>query len=266
MANCNSLVRTVQTVGVLLGVLLGCRRRMAVVVPRAVAVAGCDSPYLPVHEGARWTYDVRYEGMPTPNDAGTVDGRFSQAITRVHPGGFEMEQRWPYVTQTVPWACRADGLVPLQRGGPATQSSLEGNGTMTFTTESVEGVAIPIPWPSLGGSWNVLYRVRGEARSPTGAQVVSRSVYASTFTVAAYESVVVAGRTYDTVRLRVTNTIHTDVTASDRPGRSTSTLTEEGSSWYAAGVGWVRSALTTHGPRGEPVQSVTELYRFAPGE
>ncbi len=266
MAYCNAVVRTVQTVGVLLGVLVGCRRGTAVVARRPSPVAACESPYLPVREGARWTYDVSYEGMPTANDAGTVDGRFSQAITRVHPGGFEMEQRWPYVTQTIPWACRADGLVPLQRGGQATQSSLEGNGNMTFTTESVEGVAIPIPWPSLGGSWNVVYRVRGEARSPTGAQVTSHSVYASTYTVAAYESVLVEGRTYDAVRLRVTNTIHTEVTASDRPGRSTSTLTEEGSSWYAADVGWVRSALTTHGPRGEPVQSVTELYRFAHGE
>jgi hypothetical protein len=183
----------------------------------------------------------------------------------VRPGGFDLEQRWPYVTQTVPWQCRPEGLVALQRGGETTQADRDGHGSITFRTESVEGVNIPTPWPALGGSWNVAYHVRGEGTSHTGARVESRIVYASTYTVAAFEHIDVEGHGFDAVRLRVNNTIRTEVASSDRPGRITNTLTEEGSSWYAAGVGWLRTTLTSHGPSGAPVESVTELAHYELG-
>ncbi len=239
-----------------------CRRDTASVsVSRPRPIAACDSPYLPARPGLRWTYEITYPGLATAGDAGAVGGRFTQRVAEVHPGGFTLEQRWPYVVQRIPWQCRPEGLVALEHGGETTQTDREGHGAITFRTESVEGVNLPSPLPQPGGSWNVTYRVRGSGTTHAGATVDSRSVYASTYTVAGPEHVTVRGTDYDSVRLRVSTTIRTEARASDRPLPVTSTLTEEGSSWYVADVGWVRSALTSHGAAGAPVESVTELVR-----
>ena len=71
----------------------------------------CANAYYPILEGATWRY--KSKGSP----AG--DYSYTDTITSVREDGFTLNSQFEGVTRTQEWACKPEGLVALQLGGPS---------------------------------------------------------------------------------------------------------------------------------------------------
>jgi len=191
-----------------------------------VAGAGlCANAYYPVREGSSWSY------IDSGSMAGDVN--FTDTITSIRDDGFTLTTKFDNLTRTQEWSCTPDGLVALQLGGGLSTQSVG----LIIETQSASGVTYPIAI-SAGDIWNHSIEFTGTMdMAGTPAEAVGTAT--SDFTAIGTESVTTPAGTFDAMKIQVETVLDYKVTFQgiEVPVTFTSSTT----SWYAQGVGWIKS-------------------------
>jgi len=205
-------------------------------VPPEPASAGpCQNPYYPVVAGASWTYQ-----MSGPNGSDT----FTHSIVNVRENGFDDQDVFSAgVTRRGSWECREGNLINLT---PASGPSVAAAGMqMNFTVESNTGLTFPAdPRPGMEWRQNIVLAGRFERE---GTSMEARSVMDLSCKAVGMERVSVPAGDFEALRVDCSH--KTDISFSGVPAFS---MTETNASWYARGVGWVKT-------RGSSDAGVTEI-------
>jgi hypothetical protein len=185
----------------------------------------CANPYYPVREGATWNY----QGTSSLTEPYT----FTDSISSVRADGFTLTSEFDELTRTQEWACTPDGIVALQLGGGLTTAQT----SLTVETQSASGVTYPAEVDA-GDTWSHSIEFTGTmdiAGNPGDAEGSTRS----DFTALGVESVSVPAGTFEAMKVEIQTTFEATVTFQGVSVPVTFTTTTL--SWYAEGVGWVKS-------------------------
>lgn len=195
------------------------------------AFAACDSPVLPVIEGASWTYR-------------SSDGSsYTQTIREVSDTGFTMVQLVDGEEFEVSWSCTGAGdLLAIDFSVP-----VEG---FEFETLEASGMTFPASL-AVGDSWDSEFTIAG-SMAQEGMEMSFSGVSLTSQTVLRQESVTVPAGTWDAFVIDGPYTMTMSATVM---GMSMPLPAMDGSStvWIAEGVGMIRT---------ESAGYVTELVEF----
>ena len=201
----------------------------AVSPPAQTAAKGsCTNQYMPVVNGATWTYAVTnsVNGGSTSNSA----------ITAVAADSFTLAVKSSAGNWTETWSCNKDGLLQLQNNGGALGGTISGpDGTATITTTANTGLTLPANIKP-GDSWT--QRTDYSLTSTVGVSGTSTTTY--TFTAVGAESVTVPAGTF--TAMRVDMKVASAFTFADGnvlPSTSTA------STWLVKGKGLAKMTMTT---------------------
>jgi len=202
---------------------------------QATPTAGlCQNPYYPVVAGASWTYQM----------SGPVGDTFTRSIVNVRENGFDDQDVFSAgVTRQGSWECREGNLISLT---PASGPSVAAAGMqMNATVESNTGLTFPAdPRPGMEWRQNIVLAGRFERE---GTSMEARSVIDLSCKAVGMERVSVPAGDFEALRVDCSH--KTDISFSGVPAFS---MTETNASWYARGVGWVKT-------RGSSDAGVTEI-------
>jgi len=202
---------------------------------QATPTAGlCQNPYYPVVAGASWTYQM----------SGPVGDTFTRSIVNVRENGFDDQDVFSAgVTRQGSWECREGNLISLT---PASGPSVAAAGMqMNATVESNTGLTFPAdPRPGMEWTQNLVLVGRFEQEDMS---MEARSVIDLSCKAVGMERVSVPAGDFEALRVDCSH--KTDISFSGVPAFS---MTETNASWYARGVGWVKT-------RGSSDAGVTEI-------
>ena len=195
-----------------------------------VAVSSlCDNEYYPVVEGGTWSY----YGTSTA----TEDYTFSNTITSVRSDGFTVTVEFDDLTLVQEMACLPEGILALNAGGGPAGTLNTSGVSLEMDTQNASGITFPKDIQP-GDTWTHTLDYTGtmEIAGQT-VNVTGNTVY--NYTAVETESVTVQAGTFDAMKVEIvtTVTIISDIQGSSVPVTFSSTST----SWYAQGVGWVKS-------------------------
>lgn len=197
--------------------------------PGPGAKGACANPYMPVLNGATWTYTV------TTNVTGPSTS--SSAITAVAADSFTLAVKSPQVSWTETWSCNQNGLLQLQNNGGATGAALAGpDGTVTVTTKSNQGVTVPVAIRP-GDTWT--QTTVFSMSSSAGVSGTSSTTW--TFKAVGTATVTVPAGTFEAMRVDST-AVSAFTFADGKVLNSTST----GSAWWVKSKGMVKGTTTTN--------------------
>lgn len=183
----------------------------------------CANPYLPVVEGASWTYDFT-------TSSGTVP--LTQTISDVGSDGFLMMTDNPDISFAITWKCSQQGLYWLQStGGMFAGVFQSAAGTGTVETLSYAGVSIPTN-VHVGDSWSTDEEITANAFGVNETFTIHTD-----YRAVGMETVTVPAGTFDALRV--------DMEASN--DSQTLPVTIQGSTWFAADIGQVKNAGVANG-------------------
>lgn len=185
----------------------------------------CANPYYPVREGATWNY----QGTSSIIEPYT----FTDTITSVRADGFTLTSEFDGLTRTQEWACTPQGIVALQMGAGLTTSQTN----LTVETQSASGVTYPVEI-NAGDTWSHSIEFTGTmdiAGNPGEAEGRTQSDFAAL----GIESVSVPSGTFEAMKIQVQTTF--EATVGFQGMSIPVTFTTTTISWYAEGVGWVKS-------------------------
>ncbi len=189
----------------------------------------CSNAYLPVVQGATWSYDV------TGGPNGTTS--YTDTISAVSGDSFTLTTTLEDLTRTQRWSCGADGLVALDFGGASATLAVANLQTEFDTTEST-GVTLPAN-VSPGDTWSQTFTLEG-TQTITGDQTVqAEGKVKYELTAAGMESVTVPAGTFEA--LRVDGTTSMDLTVQMSGFTVPMTITGTIVRWYAPDVGYIQS-------------------------
>ncbi|MEJ5240902.1 MAG: hypothetical protein WHS87_06870 [Anaerolineales bacterium] len=184
----------------------------------------CYNPYYPVLAGARWEYQM----------SGASSDTFTSSILDVRENGFEEQLAFRVGTVVRrSWECRQGDLISLT---PSALASVSVPGMeMNFTVESNSGITLPAD-PKPGQEWtqNVVYAGTANAG---GMNFEVRGELTLSCRAVGMERVSVQAGNFDALRVDCATKL--DISLS---GSAAFSLNENGSSWYAPGVGLVKSS------------------------
>ena len=202
---------------------------------QATPTAGlCQNPYYPVVAGASWTYQM----------SGPVGDTFTRSIVNVRENGFDDQDVFSAgVTRQGSWECREGNLISLT---PASGPSVAAAGMqMNATVESNTGLTFPAdPRPGMEWTQNLVLVGRFEQEDMS---MEARSVMDLSCKAVGMERVSVPAGDFEALRVDCSH--KTDISFSGVPAFS---MTETNASWYARGVGWMKT-------RGSSDAGVTEI-------
>jgi hypothetical protein len=200
----------------------------------APAAGPCQNPYYPVVAGASWEYQI----------SGTSSDTFVRSITNVRENGFDDQDVFSAgVTRRGSWECREGNLISLT---PASGPSVAAAGMqMNATVESNTGITFPAD-PRPGMEWRQNLVLVGRF-GREGTSMEARSVMDLSCKAVGMERVSVPAGEFEALRVDCSH--KTDISFSGVPAFS---MTETNASWYARGVGWVKT-------RGSSDAGVTEI-------
>jgi hypothetical protein len=192
----------------------------------------CANPYYPIREGASWSY------KSTGSPAG--DYSFTDTITSVREDGFTITSQFDDLTRTQQWACRPEGLVALQLGGPAAATLNTQDVQLNLTFNNISGVTFPREITA-GNIWQHMLEFEGDLEI-AGTSAEAAGTAESTFGALGTESVTVPAGTFDAMRVEVASTITINATYQgiSMPVGFSGTYRF----WFAQGVGWVKASGT----------------------
>jgi len=192
----------------------------------------CANAYYPVREGATWNYTI------TSDFAG--DQNWTDTISSVRDDGFTLTSVYDELTRTQEWACKPEGLLALQMGGGPAGTLTMSAAQLTVETQNVTGVTYPAEL-SAGSQWSQSHEFMG-TMDIAGQAAEAEGNEQADFTAIGVESVTVPAGTFDAMKVEVQTTININSTFQGVtiPVTFTGTTT----SWYAHGVGWVKSVST----------------------
>lgn len=206
----------------------------------------CANAYYPVREGATWSY--KSIGSPVG------DYSFTDTITSVREDGFTLTSQFEDVTRTQEWACKLEGLVALQLGGPSAATLNTQDVQLNLTVNNVSGVTFPSEIIT-GNEWQHMLEFEGEL-DIAGTLAEATGGAESNFSALGTESVTVPAGTFDAMKVQVDSTITINATFQgiSMPVAFSGTY----AFWFARGVGWVKASGT-----GEAVgTSFTEMIEL----
>ncbi|GEM86320.1 hypothetical protein [Meiothermus granaticius] len=182
--------------------------------------AGCEQAYFPVKEGWVWTYKSSPEGK-------TQTMRFSG----VSPAGFTYVTQLSNGSVETRWKCEAGGLAALE----FASSNLGGqNQSVNFKTVGRKGVMLPNTL-GVGSQWSYSFTLEGAMSGGTltdHMETLNKAVGLETITVPA--------GTFKALKVESTSTLKMGMNVGGKT-RDLPSNTIQSTSWYAKGVGMVKS-------------------------
>ena len=214
----------------------------AVPAPEAHA---CDNPYMPIVPGATWNYKL----------TGPLSDTFTHSIVSVESSSFvEQDVFAAGVTRQGTWNCENGNLIALDPpSGASANVNTENNVSVDFETKDLSGVTIPAAI-SAGDTWSQALTLEG-TQTINGTAFPASNQLTSDCEAIGIESVTVEAGTFDAMRVECQTNMNISITMGDAPIQSTLDLT--GTSWYAEGVGLVKTLTTGMG-----FDSTTELVSY----
>lgn len=185
----------------------------------------CDNPYYPVREGSTWNY----QSTSTVAD----NYSFTDTITSVREDGYTLTSEFEGLTRTQEWSCTPEGLVALEMGGGLSTAG----SNLVIESQSASGVTYPTEM-NPGDTWQYKLEFTG-TMDLSGQSGEATGNTQSDFTALGVESVTVPAGTFDAMKVEITTTLDYTVTFQGIPVPVLFTSTT--TSWYAEGVGWVKS-------------------------
>lgn len=204
----------------------------------------CANPLYPVKVGDTWNYSI----------TGLVSSSFTRTILEVTDTGFTDQDTFPGpVTRTGQWACDSGNLTSLTPSeGPSGQVQTTGTSTDVQTSD-LTGMTLPASIQA-GDTWNQHMIMTGNT---VVSDVTAQSSTEMTMTCTAdgNESVTATAGTFNAMKVTCQTTMAMTITLSGISVPTTLILTTD--SWYAPGVGLVRSVTT-----GENLDSTIDLISY----
>jgi hypothetical protein len=189
----------------------------------------CDHPYLPLRQGATWSY-------------GTSEGSMTWTVTSASSSAATMDFNIPGGTFTVNWTCAPGGLASYDFGSFGS-SDLAGLGSVEIVSSS--GSWLPtVDELESGASWSHEFTT-SVSSAVEGFSVNIEATTTENFTAAGVETVSVPAGTFEAIRVDESAT--TTISGAPIPIPSTSST---GTYWYAPGVGIVRWTNSSEGYTG----------------
>jgi hypothetical protein len=206
----------------------------------ATGQTACDHPYLPLRQGASWTYAS--DGYSYTWTVSSVSGDQNNATAMVVMG-FEGG------SLSYEWKCGTDGVFYYTLGDYAFGDT---GGAVSFRITSQSGTPLLAPESfQPGASWTNQYTITIEA-GVEGFSTTSTTEVNETHTAGPQETVTMGAGTFDAIPI---TTNSTSTTTSDF-GSFTTSYTS--TCWFARGVGLVRCESSSEG-----FSSVTELVSYS---
>jgi len=190
----------------------------------------CSNLYFPVVVGATWAY------AGTSNTGG--DYAFTETITEVRADGFTMTGTFEDLTRTQEWTCTANGLVALQFDSGASAGISAAGLDAVFETTASDGVTLPASLAA-GNTWTQNFTLHGDMNIEGGITATADGTVNNNFQAIGVESVSVPAGTFEAMRVEMQTTFSLTATVSGIGIPITFTATTV--SWYAPGVGWMKS-------------------------
>ena len=204
----------------------------------------CANPYIPAVEGATWTYGGQTD----------VAGAFTRTVTNTDVGtdAFLVEWVSDPLSGVTTWTCSPDGLVEDQSNGGIFASVLTGpDATVTIQNLANTGVTL-LANPQPGDSWTQVSELSASSSEGFGFD----GTLTIEFTAVGMEAVSVLAGSFNALRVDV----HAEATYQALGSSLVSTLTWDGSDWFAPGVGRVRSVGTMSEPSAFTYELNLESY------
>ncbi len=203
----------------------------------------CDQPFAPAHPGWEWQYRT----------SGERSGAYTIRKTQITETSFVQIRQSNSGQETSRYRCSAEGLAPVDFGPGNNRAELGGQ-PVSYSLEvvRVSGVAIPDydRW-AVGNSWKLVIEVRGSGQQGPLRFQISGSLE-TLYQVVAQETVVIPAGRFTAYRLETS--FATRLKASAGPVQIPFNFESRGTSWYAEGVGLVKSIQKTRSG-----ESITEL-------
>lgn len=182
--------------------------------------AGCDNPYYPVKNGASWEYEL----------TGSLPGSMTRTLADVTETDFSVQESLQGGAELLnDWSCD---------DGDLTMSSIEMEG---YTTLSSKGISIPGDLKE-GSTWTqeLVYETKAGDMEMT-------TTITNTCTAKGSESVTVPAGTFDAMLVECKMLSTSIVKGTDTP----TTAEVANQTWYATGVGMVKSKNSVSGYESE---------------
>ena len=189
----------------------------------------CANVYYPVINGGTWGY----QGTSTAAE----DFSFTNTITSVREDGFTVTVEFDDVTLVQEWACTPEGILALDSGGGTAGTVTTSDINLEMETQNASGITYPTEILA-GSTWAHTVDYTGKM-DVAGEPVDVSGDTTYNYTAIGVESISVPAGTFDAMKVEVITIINISMTiqGSEVPVTFTSTAT----SWFAEGVGWVKS-------------------------
>jgi hypothetical protein len=214
----------------------------------------CANQYFPVLLNATWDY------KGTGEEIG--DYTSTDTITEVREDGYTLTSQFEGLTRTQEWACTPEGLSALEyESGSGSSAGLSTAGmTAEFDTTNVEGISLP-KVINAGDTWQQSFEITGTINMAEGMSAGASGTVLYDFEAMGMETVTVPAGTFEAMKLQIHITFNMVV---DVQGMSLPIAFEsDTSTWYAPGVGWVKSDESTSLDGGDAFVSGIELQAYA---
>jgi hypothetical protein len=220
--------------------------------PAATGAGLCANDYMPVIEGASWSY---------LSTGPTGDYAYTNALSAVADDGFTLTTSFDDFTLDQQWACSADGLAQLEFS-PGPEANLVGSGlSASYETTSMSGVTLP-PTISAGDTWSQTFEVTVQMTMGEGAMsATGNGSIQQTFTAIGVESISTAAGTFDA--MKVNSVLHVDMTINMDNGTTVPVVLDtQADMFWVEGVGLVHSNSTSTISGGEPIEVNADLQSY----
>jgi hypothetical protein len=163
---------------------------------------------------------------------------FTGTITDVRADGFTLSSDFGELIRTQEWQCTAEGIVSMQFTGGASAALQTSGMTGVFETVNVTGVSMP-HGVAPGDSWSQSFDITGQIDMSNGTTATATGSAVYNFTAIGMEQIGTNVGSFNA--LRIDSTLAVTIEANYEGIVIPISLTSNASSWYAEGVGWVKT-------------------------
>lgn len=188
------------------------------------APTDCFNAYYPVKPGSTWTYQM----------SGTRADTFTHSIVAASDKDFTDQDTFGNgTTRTGQWRCEGGDLISLTPGGASAAVAAAGL-VFNFTVTENTGVTIPANM-EVGSTWSQNIKFES-SQDVGGVQLDTQNEASTSCTVIGRESVTVPAGTFDALKVECNTKLTIGMN-----GTPIYTIEGPSTSWYALGVGMVKS-------------------------
>lgn len=192
----------------------------------------CDQPFAPARGNWEWQYRV----------SGANPSNYSLRKTGISNTNFVQVRQTGDGKEETKYRCTAEGIAPVELGGSGNIRAADAGGqAASYDLEVVKVTGVSVPdydsW-EIGNSWKLVIEIKGTGQQGPIRYNISGTLE-STYKVVAQEAITTPAGKFNAYKLQTT--FATKIRASAGPITIPFNFDTEGTSWYAEGVGMVRS-------------------------